>query len=219
MGQKVNPIVFRIGTTQTWQSKWFARKEYAKYLKQDTLIKKYIKTKYKEAAIDRIEIERSRGKLQIIIHTAKPGLIIGRGGQAIEDLRKEIILRFVRERSLNVHISIQEVRQPNLSAEVVLQGMILEIEKRVPYRRVLKRAIENVRRAGAQGVKVYIAGRLNGAEIARTEVLSEGKIPLHTLRANIDYARAAARTTYGAVGIKVWIYKGELFANGGKEKK
>ncbi|MGB0757791.1 MAG: 30S ribosomal protein S3 [Patescibacteria group bacterium] len=213
MGQKVNPKSFRIGVTRTWTSRWFSQKQYAKFLEQDVRIKKHIKRTYKDAGIDRIEIERSPGKVNVIIHTAKPGLIIGRGGQAIEALRKEVSMKFIKDRTLDINISIQEIKQPNLSAEVVMQGMIMEIEKRVPFRRVLKRSIENVMRAGAQGVKVSVAGRLNGAEIARTEMLSEGKVPLHTLRANIDYARGMARTTYGAIGIKVWIYRGEVFTD------
>jgi len=219
MGQKVNPKIFRISVNHNWSSRWFAGRDYAKFLQQDITIKKYIKKTLPDAGIDRIEIERSPGKVNIIIHTAKPGLIIGRGGQAIENLRLHISRKFVKDKSLQINISIQEVKQPSLSAEVVLQGAIAEIEKRVPFRRVMKRAIENVRRAGAQGVKISMAGRLNGAEIARTEVLSEGKVPLHTLRADIDYARGAARTTYGAIGIKVWIYRGEVFAKNDKAKE
>lgn len=211
MGQKVNPKIFRIGVNHNWNSRWYAGRDYAAFLRQDITIKKYIKNTLSDAGIDRIEIERSAGKVNIIIHTAKPGLIIGRGGQAIENLRLDVSKKFIKDRSLQINISIQEIKQPNLSAEVVLQGAIAEIEKRVPFRRVMKRTIENVRRAGAQGVKIAMAGRLNGAEIARTEVLSEGKVPLHTLRADIDYARGAARTTYGAIGIKVWIYRGEVF--------
>lgn len=219
MGQKVNPKIFRISVNKNWSSRWFAGRDYAKFLQQDITIKKYIKKTLPDAGIDRIEIERSPEKVNIIIHTAKPGLIIGRGGQAIENLRLYISRKFIKDKSLQINISIQEVKQPNLSAEVVLQGAIAEIEKRVPFRRVMKRAIENVRRAGAQGVKISMAGRLNGAEIARTEVLSEGKVPLHTLRADIDYARGAARTIYGAIGIKVWIYRGEVFAKKDKAKE
>lgn len=217
MGQKVNPKSFRIGITRDWNSRWYAGKKYADYLEQDIRVKKFIKNKLPEAGIDKIEIERSPGKINIIIHTAKPGLIIGRGGQAIESLRKEIAQKFITDQGWQINISIQEVKQPNLSAEIILQGAIAEIEKRVPFRRVMKRLIENVRRAGAEGVKICMSGRLNGAEIARTELLSEGKVPLHTLRADIDYARGAARTTYGSIGIKVWIYRGEVFQD--KNKK
>jgi len=212
MGQKVNPIIFRTGVIRSWNSKWFAAENYAAYLKQDIEIRKFLKTKMKDSGIARVEIERSAERINIIIHTSKPGLIIGRGGSAVDDLRREISRKFIKDKKVNVNITIKEISQPNLEAAVVLQGMIGEIEKRVPYRRVMKRAISNVMRAGAQGVKISVAGRLNGAEIARTETLSEGKIPLHTLRADIDYARGAAHTTYGAVGIKVWIYKGDVFS-------
>ncbi len=213
MGQKVNPKGFRIGVTNTWASKWFSNKQYAMYLEQDVRIKKFVKTKFKDAGIDRIEIERSAGKVNVIIHTAKPGLIIGRGGQEIEVLKKTLSMNFIKDRSLQVNISVKEIKQPSLSAEIVLQGIVVELEKRVAFRRVMKRAIENVMRAGAQGVKISVAGRLNGAEIARCEMLSEGKVPLHTLRANIDYSRGMARTTFGAIGVKVWIYRGEVFTD------
>ena len=213
MGQKVNPKAFRIGVTNTWASKWFSNKRYADFLEQDVKIKKFIKKKFHDAGIDRIEIERSAAKVNIIIHTAKPGLIIGRGGAAIDVLKKDISMKFIKDRSLQINISVKEIKQPNLSAEIVMQGVIAELEKRAAFRRVMKRAIENVLKAGAQGVKVSVAGRLNGAEIARCEMLSEGKVPLHTLRANIDYSRGMARTIYGAIGVKVWIYRGEVFTD------
>ena len=213
MGQKVNPKAFRIGVTYSWTSKWFSNKRYADFLQQDVKIKKFIKAKFRDASIDRVEIERSAGKVNIVIHTAKPGLIIGRGGAAIEVLKKDISMKFIKDRTLQINISVKEIKQPNLSSEIVMQGIIAELEKRAAFRRVMKRAIENVMRAGAQGVKIAVAGRLNGAEIARTEMLSEGKVPLHTLRANIDYSRGMARTIYGAIGVKVWIYRGEVFTD------
>jgi len=210
MGQKVNPRIFRMGQSENWRSKWFSRKNYAVFLQQDYLIRKFIKNKLKDCGIDKIEIERSAKKILINIYTAKPGLIIGRGGSGIEELKKAITNKFLATEDF-LTINIFEVDNPNLSAEVVLQSMITDIEKRIPFRRVMKQNIEKVMRAGALGVKIIMSGRLNGAEIAREETLHEGRMPLHTIRANIDYARGAAFTTYGAVGIKIWIYKGEVF--------
>lgn len=210
MGQKVNPIIFRIGQSENWRSIWFTKKNYAELLKQDFLIRKYLKDKLKDCSIDKIEIERSAKKIIINIYTAKPGLIIGRGGSGIEELKKTITKEFLAKDDF-LNINIYEVDNPNLSAEVILQSMITDIEKRIPFRRVMKQNIEKVRRAGGLGVKITMAGRLNGVEIAREETLHEGKMPLHTIRANINYARGAAFTTYGAVGIKIWIYKGEVF--------
>jgi len=213
MGQKVNPKIFRIGIIVSWPSKWFAGGDYGKKLEQDIKIRKFLRNKLREAGLSLVEIERSVGKIDINMHAAKPGLIIGKGGSAVESLKKEIHSKIIRDNKVTVNLNIQEVSKPNLSAEIMLQSMAQEIERRVPFRRVMKRAIDVVRKAGAQGVKVQMSGRLNGAEIARRETLAEGKIPLHTLRAQIDYARGAANTTYGAVGIKVWIYKGEKFEN------
>ncbi|MCX6784902.1 MAG: 30S ribosomal protein S3 [Candidatus Komeilibacteria bacterium] len=203
MGHKVNPRVFRLGISQTSPSKWFARNnaDLANFLRQDLRIRKYLQKKLKEAHLDRIEIERTGKAIIITITTARPGLIIGRGGSGIEELRKELLKNFLVGQS--VKVNIQEVANPNLSSAVVLQGMIADIEKRIPFRRVMKQSIERVRKAGALGVKVRMSGRLNGVEIARTEILADGKVPLHTLRANIDYSRGAAFTTYG--------YKGEVF--------
>ncbi len=211
MGQKVNPRIFRTGVITSWSAKWYAEDDYAKFLEEDIKIRKFLKKKLRDAALGGVEIMRSPGKLEIKIHSAKPGLIIGKGGSKVDELKKEIIRKFLFDKKTNVEISINEVDRPNLSAEIMVQNIANEIEKRVPYRRVMKRAIDAVRKAGAQGVKIQVSGRLNGAEIARTETLSEGKIPLHTLRANIDYSRGAAITTYGTIGIKVWIYKGEVF--------
>lgn len=210
MGHKVHPKVFRLGEVFTWDSKWFARKDYAKFLQQDIIIKKYLRLELKEAAVAKIEIERSANSLTVIIHSGKPGVIIGRGGQGIEELKKKIKAKFLEPKA-NLNLNIQEVTDPSMRSELIVQGMIADIEKRMPFRRVMKQAIGRVERAGAKGVKVRVSGRLNGAEIARTETLTSGKLPLHTLRAEIDYARGVARTTYGAIGVKVWIYKGEVF--------
>jgi small subunit ribosomal protein S3 len=213
MGQKVNPKVFRIGITKTWPSKWFCQGDkFVNNLKQDVLTRKFITREFREAGVDRVEVERSANKIHLFIHTAKPGVVIGRGGAGIEELKKKIHTKFLKNFKLGeINISINEVDRPNLSSQVVAQSMALEIEKRMPFRRVMKQAVSRIERAGALGVRIIMKGRLNGAEIARTEMLTSGKVPLHTLRADIDYCRLAAFTTYGAIGIKVWIYKGEIF--------
>lgn len=223
MGQKVNPKIFRIGTLYGWTSKWISDKNYCKFLREDVLIKKYLRTELKEAGVGKVEIERSPNLITVIIHAAKPGLIIGRGGTGAEELKKKIKSNFLGPKA-NLNVNINEVDRPNLSAEVVLGQMIADIEKRIPYRRVMKQAISRVERAGALGVKAKMGGRLDGAEIARKETLTSGNLPLHTLRADIDYSRGTARTTYGAVGVKIWIYKGEVFGRADsqeakKEKK
>lgn len=213
MGHKVNPIVFRLGITRTWPSKWFGEgKDYAKNLEQDVKVRKYLTKELREAGVGRVEIERNRQKITIAIFTAKPGLVIGRGGAGAEDLKKKIHVKFLKNfRMGDISLNVTEHEHPNLSAMIVAQGMAMEIEKRMPFRRVMKQAIGRVDRSGALGIKVMIGGRLNGAEIARSEMLVSGKVPLHTMRADIDYARTVARTTYGAIGIKVWINRGEVF--------
>ncbi len=213
MGHKVHPKAFRLRVVQTWDSRWFSdKRKYADLLKDDISIRKYLKKKLRDAVIAKIEIERSANKLTININAAKPGVIIGRSGVGIEDLRKEIEKKFsLKKKKMNLNINVVEVPRSSLSSEVVMHGMIVDIEKRVPFRRVMKQAIRRVERAGAKGVKIIVAGRLNGAEIARTESLTSGKVPLHTLRADIDYAHGVANTIYGAIGIKIWIYKGEVF--------
>src|SRR3989344_5822875 len=210
MGQKVHPRAFRIGTLYGWNSKWFGRRNFPELLKQDIGIRKFLKKELKDAAVARVEIDRSANSITITIHTAKPGIIIGRGGQGVEELKKKIKRQFIKDKT-TLSLNIQEVANPSMSAELVVQSMIADLEKRMPFRRVLKQSLGRVERTEAKGVKVTVAGRLNGAEIARTESLSSGSLPLHTLRADIDYSRGAARTTYGAIGVKVWIYKGERF--------
>ncbi|MBU0898129.1 30S ribosomal protein S3 [Patescibacteria group bacterium] len=216
MGHKINPKVIRLNITRTWPSKWFASgPKFIKNFQQDVAIRKYFIKELREAGIDKVEIERSGQKININVFTAKPGLVIGRGGAGVEDLKKKIHVKFLSKpsgiRLSNINLNIIEADRPNLSAQIIVQSMAMEIEKRMPFRRVMKQAINRVERAGALGVKVMIGGRLNGAEIARTEMLTSGKVPLHTLRADIDYARVAAATTYGAIGIKMWIYKGDVF--------
>lgn len=210
MGQKVDPRSFRLNGTTTWKSKWFSQNNFGELLEMDQKIRTYLSKKLREAGLARVEIERSSNALTIHLHTSRPGVVIGRGGAGVEDLKKIIRQKFLKtNQSLNVNI--HEVSQPFLSAELVVQSMIDQIEKRMPFRRVLKTTIQQVERAGAQGIKVMVAGRLNGAEIARTEKLTSGKIPLHTIRADIDYAQGTARTTYGAIGIKAWVYRGDVF--------
>jgi len=221
MGQKVNPKSLRIGNIYTWDSKWFAeKKKYPRLLEQDVLIKDFLNKKLRDAVLEKIEIDRSPGVLTLTIFAAKPGIIIGRGGAGVEDLKKELKFKILNKKSIidigkiNLNINIKEVSKPNLSAPVVMHGMIADLEKRIPFRRVMKQALFRIEKGGAEGAKVIIGGRLNGAEIARSEALSFGKIPLHTFRADIDYAQGIARTIYGAIGVKVWIYRGEIFRDG-----
>ncbi len=212
MGRKVNPIVMRLGMSTQWRSRWFATTDYVAFLKQDVEIRRFLKKKLRESGIDRIDVERQRGEIVITIIAAKPGIIIGRGGTGIDDLRKEVMKRFIAPKTI-LKMNIQEVENANLSSGAILQACIADIEKRIPFRRVMKQNIDKVLKAGGKGVKIVMSGRLNGAEIARREKLSVGSIPLHTMRADIDYARGAAHTTYGVIGIKVWIYKGLHFEN------
>ncbi|MBI4600220.1 30S ribosomal protein S3 [Candidatus Uhrbacteria bacterium] len=217
MGHKVNPKIFRTGVLYGWDSKWFASgKQFRDNLANDICLRKYLEKQLKGASVSKIEIERTTHVITITIHSGKPGVIIGRQGAGIEELKKKIRKEFFGSEKVTVNVNVVEVDRPTLDAQLVAQGMIEELEKRMPYRRVMKQAIDRVSKGGAQGVKVRVSGRLNGAEIANVETLHNGKIPLHTLRAHIDYARGAARTLSGAVGVKVWIYKGMNF--GEKEK-
>lgn len=206
MGQKIHPIGFRIGVIRDWESNWYADKEYAQYVLEDHKIRTYIKRRLYTAGVSHIEIERQANKVKVTVHTAKPGLIIGRGGRGVDDLRKELERLTHRE----VHLSIQEVRRPDLDAQLVAEAIAAQLEKRIAYRRALRQGIMRTMRSGAKGVKIRLAGRLGGAEMARAEMDKQGKIPLHTLRADIDYGTAEAMTTVGHVGIKVWIYKGDI---------
>ncbi len=216
MGKKVNPRIFRMGMSEKWRSRWFADHDFAELLKQDIIIRKYLKNKLNDASIDRIDIERSRGELTINISAAKPGFIIGRGGSGIEDLKKVIQKEYLTK-DIKLNLNITEVSVPNLSASVIVEAIRADIEKRIPYRRVMKQNIDKVMKASAKGVKIMVNGRLNGVEIARSEKLVQGKVPLQTLRADIDYSRGVANTIYGVIGIKVWIYKGEYFEKKKKE--
>lgn len=209
MGQKVHPKIFRIGTIYTWKSRWFSARGYREQLAIDIKLRRWLKKKLKGASVAGIEIERGASSLTVNILTGKPGMVIGRGGAQVEDLKKEIKQLFLKPKD-SLQLNIQEVTNPQLSAEIVAENMVLELEKRMPFRRVMKQAIDQAMKAGALGVKVEVGGRLNGAEIARTEKLIVGKVPLHTLRADIDYSRCGASTTYGVIGVKVWINRGEV---------
>ncbi len=211
MGHKINPTSIRLKITQPWKSRWFARSPmYAKVLEEDTKIREYLEKHLKKAGLVRLDIERTGdGTIVVIVKTTKPGLIIGKGGAGIEELKMKIKQKLGIKKELKVNI--EEVRDVNLQAQVIANSIAEQIEKRVAFRKLMKQSLEQMMNAGAKGAKVAIGGRLNGAEIARTEHLALGKIPLHTLRADIDFARSTAFTTYGTVGIKVWIYKGDIF--------
>ena len=206
MGQKVNPIGYRLGVNKDWQSKWYADKDYADKLIKDVKIREYLETNLKDAATAAIIVERKGKRLEISIYTAKPGVIIGRGGEDIEKLRKKIAKLIGEE----VYINIVEEKNPDLNARLVAKNIASQIEARAPFRSVQKRAIRNTMKAGAKGCKTSVSGRLGGAEMARTEGYTEGTVPLHTIRADVDYATAEANTTYGKIGVKVWIYKNEI---------
>ena len=215
MGHKVQPTIHRMQVIYTWDSKWCSIKNYAKQVEQDTRIREFLFKKFKDAHIDAIGIERGPKEVRITILAAKPGIVIGRGGQGIDDLRKMIERKFL-QMSLKAKLSIKEVKSPALSAQIVGQSMVEEIERRIPFRRVMKQSIERVMKAGAKGVKIAMAGRLNGVEIARREKLAAGTVPLITLRSDVDYALVEAQTIYGKIGIKVWICHGKVF--GRKDK-
>jgi small subunit ribosomal protein S3 len=210
VGQKVHPLVLRLGYTKNWRSLWFAqRQDYSNNIKQDFKIRKYIREKFEQAAVSMIIIERLAEQVKVRIHTARPGVIIGRRGADIDRLRAE--LKDITKKDMDkIVIDIQEIKNPNVDAQLVAQAVAFQLEKRVAFRRAMKRAIEQSRAAGAKGIKIRCAGRLGGAEMARTEKYHEGKVPLQTLRADIDYGFAEAKTTYGLLGIKVWIYKGDV---------
>ncbi len=207
MGQKTHPIGMRVGIIKTWDSRWFAKKGYKDLLHEDLAIQRYIKEKLYHAGVPKIEIERTGQKLRVIIHTARPGIIIGKRGAEVDRLKKEIETMTGKE----VTVDIKEIRKPEVDAQLVAENIAMQIEKRVAFRRAMKKAVASAFRFGAFGVKVSCAGRLAGAEIARTEWYREGRVPLHTFRADIDYGLAEAKTTYGRVGIKVWIYKGDVW--------
>ncbi|MDP6437599.1 MAG: 30S ribosomal protein S3 [Gammaproteobacteria bacterium] len=210
MGQKVHPIGIRLGITKDWASKWYAdSKQYPEYVYADFQVRGFLKEKLKEASVSRIQIERPARKASITIHTARPGIVIGKKGEDIEKLRTEVA-SMLELPLQDVRLNIAEIRKPELDAQLVAEGIAQQLERRVMFRRAMKRAVTNTMRLGAEGIKVKVGGRLNGAEIARSEWYREGRVPLHTFRADIDYGFAEAKTTYGIIGVKVWIFRGEV---------
>lgn len=221
MGQKVHPTGLRLGIVKDWSSTWYAdSRRYAGFLHADIKVREYLRKKLANASVSRIQIERPAGSARIIVHTARPGIVIGKKGEDIERLR----LRLTEIMGVPVHVSVEEIRKPELDAHLVAESVAQQIERRIMFRRAMKRAVTNTMRLGAGGIKLTLSGRLNGAEIARTEWYREGRVPLHTLRADVDYGLAEAATTYGIIGVKVWIFKGEIFGHeqadrGGAEKR
>jgi small subunit ribosomal protein S3 len=214
MGQKVSPLGLRIGVIRDWESKWYANeKEYAKLLHEDIKVRDFLKKRLKDAAVASIEIERAANRLNINIHTAKPGMVIGKGGAEVESLRKAISDMTGKR----VHINITEIKNADLNATLVAENIARQLENRISFRRAQKQSLQRTMRAGAKGIKTLVSGRLGGADIARSEGYSEGTVPLHTLRADIDYGTAEAHTTYGRIGVKVWIYRGEVLPTKGKK--
>ncbi len=210
MGQKVNPIGIRLGYVRDWTSRWYAgKKEYPEMLRQDLNVRAFLKKKLSHAAVSKIQINRAANNAQITVYTARPGIVIGKKGEDIDRLRRSVSNMM----GIGVQMNVEEVRKPELDAQLVAEGITQQLEKRIMFRRAMKRAVSNTMRLGAQGIKINVAGRLNGAEIARNEWYHEGRVPLHTLRADIDFGFAEAQTTYGVLGVKVWIFKGEIFEN------
>ncbi|PTM54679.1 30S ribosomal protein S3 [Desmospora activa] len=219
MGQKVNPVGLRVGVIRDWESKWFGGKDYADMLHEDNHIREFLAKRLKEAAVSSVEIERAANRVNLTIHTAKPGMVIGKGGSEVEALRQEL----TKLTGKKVHININEIKSPELDARLVAENIAQQLERRISFRRAMKQTIQRTLRSGAKGVRTQVSGRLGGADIARTEGYNEGTVPLHTLRADIDYGFAEAHTTYGRIGVKVWIYRGEVLpakkkgdAEGGK---
>ncbi|HDN27978.1 MAG TPA: 30S ribosomal protein S3 [Thioploca sp.] len=212
MGQKVHPTGFRLGIIKDWSSKWYASKDYADYLNTDLKVREFIKKKLVHASVSEVRIERPARNARIIIHTARPGIVIGKKGEDIDRLRTQVSEMM----SIPVHISVEEIRKPEIDAQLVAVSVAQQLERRIMFRRAMKRAVGNAIRLGAQGIRINVSGRLNGAEIARSEWYREGRVPLHTLRADIDYGFAEAHTTYGVIGVKVWIFKGEVIGKQGQ---
>jgi small subunit ribosomal protein S3 len=213
VGQKVNPVGMRVGIIRDWESKWFAGKDFGTLLMEDVKIREYLKNKLKDSAVSHIEIERAANRVNVTIHTAKPGMVIGKGGAEVEVIRTYI----ANLSNKKVHINIAEIKNPEIDAILVAEAIAQQLERRVSFRRAMKQAMQRTMRSGAKGIKVATSGRLGGAEIARTEGYSEGTVPLHTLRADIDYGTAEAATTYGRIGVKVWIYRGEVLPTAKKK--
>lgn len=209
MGQKIHPLGFRLGITQDHRSHWFAKpSQYPQLILEDLEIRRFIQSKYSEAGIARIEVQRKSDRIDISIYTAKPGILVGRAGTGIESLRKELEQKFENQRQISLHVS--EISNPDTQSSLIAEFIVQQLEKRTPFRRAVRQGIQRAQRAGVQGIKVQVSGRLNGAEIARSEWIREGRVPLHTIRADIDYSYNRAQTIYGVLGVKVWIFKGEI---------
>ncbi|GAF66208.1 30S ribosomal protein S3 [Alkalihalobacillus trypoxylicola] len=215
MGQKVNPVGLRVGVIRDWESKWYADKDYADLLHEDIKIREYIENRLKDASVSKVEIERAANRVNVTVSTAKPGMVIGKGGSEVEALRKALN----ELTGKRVHINIFEIKQADLDAKLVAENIARQLENRISFRRAMKQAIQRTMRAGAKGIKTQVSGRLGGADIARAEHYSEGTVPLHTLRADIDYGTAEADTTYGKLGVKIWIYRGEVLPTKGTNQR
>jgi small subunit ribosomal protein S3 len=214
MGQKVNPVGLRVGIIRDWESKWFAnKKDYTELLHEDIKVREYVLNRLKDASVATVEIERAANRINVTIHTAKPGMVIGKGGAEVDNLRNALTSMTGKR----VHLNIAEIKNPDMNAKLVAVNIAQQLERRIAFRRAMKQSIQRTMRAGAKGIKVQVSGRVGGAEIARTEGYSEGTVPLHTLRADIDYATHEAHTTYGRIGVKVWIYRGEVLPTRGKK--
>jgi len=208
LGQKVHPNGFRLGITKTWDSRWFSQREFGDFLIEDLKLRDFVKKRLSQASISKIEIERAAGKIRLVIHTARPGIVIGPKGSEIEKLRREMLSMTKKE----VIVDVKEIRKPEIDAQLVAENVAQQLERRIAFRRAMKKAVTSSLKSGAKGIRIATAGRLGGAEMARREWYREGRVPLHTLRADIDYGFAEARTTYGIIGIKVWIFKGEIIS-------
>jgi small subunit ribosomal protein S3 len=219
MGHKVNPYGFRLGITTQWTSNWYAeRTNYTANLTKDMQVRSFLKKKLAQASVSKIRIERPSRSARVTIHTARPGIVIGKKGEDIEKLKQEVAGRMGLKPE-SVHISVEEIRKPELDSQLIAESVAQQLERRIMFRRAMKRAVQNALRQGAQGIKIQVGGRLNGAEIARVEWYREGRVPLHTLRAHVDYATAEAKTTYGVIGVKVWVFSGEVFDERRSNKK
>ena len=215
MGQKVHPYGFRLGIIKNWRSRWYSEKEYAANLQEDLRIRTYVKDRLIHAGVSAVEIERKSNRIHVIIHTARPGIVIGKKGAEIENLKKDLQQYAKKE----ISITIQEIRRPETDAQLTAENVAMQLERRVAFRRAMKKTVLSSMKLGAKGIKIHVAGRLGGAEMARSEWYREGRVPLHTLRADIEYGFAEAKTTYGKIGVKVWIYKGEVLPSSSRESK
>ncbi len=215
MGQKVHPYGFRLGVIKDWRSRWYSEKEYAANLQEDLRIRAYVKNRLTHAGVSAVEIERKSNRVHVIIHTARPGIVIGKKGAEIENLKKDL-QKFVQR---EISITIQEIRRPETDAQLTAENVAMQLERRVAFRRAMKKTVLSSMKLGAKGIKIHVAGRLGGAEMARSEWYREGRVPLHTIRADIEYGFAEAKTTYGKIGVKVWIYKGEVLPPSSRESR